>query len=467
MGTDVLGILSLLLAVAVGAYLVWARLLRSGAPPQVESKVIVHDRSADTIPPTLRPRSEISPKMVAKQLAKGSHPPPRVPETPARNEVTPGAEAKAPAGAPKSIPPAKTPSKPPAPIEPFAKSASAPPPKAASEGDIEAAPMSASPPSTRIAKASPRQPSVVVPKPAESEPLPRVNIEDDEELEPTKMGAIPKAAPIQPVVERIVFDEAADQAPKGPALALSVFGIGQTDPGKRRKQNQDAFECLPESSVFVVADGMGGHRGGEHASKLAVKTISDAFARKHFDAAAHANIPLEASELARSVQMANTAIFEESKRSRDLEGMGTTVVAARFSEDRRRVYIAHVGDSRCYRLRDGTMKQMTSDHTMADYGVTGPEGAHLSRALGVWPTVPIDMIMAEPKLGDLYLICSDGLTKMIPETTISTQLVGEEDLKGAIKRLIFFANSHGGKDNITVLIVRVVEPGWQPPGETA
>jgi protein phosphatase len=143
--------------------------------------------------------------------------------------------------------------------------------------------------------------------------------------------------------------------------------------------------------------------------------------------------------------------------------MGTTLCAARFTPDKHRLYVGHVGDSRCYRVRDGVMKQMTNDHTMADYGVTGPEGAHLSRALGVWPTVPIDVIMAKPVLGDLYLICSDGLTKMISDGTIATQLLHEEDPKAAVERLVFFANAHGGKDNITVILLRIVEPGWTPP----
>jgi protein phosphatase len=103
------------------------------------------------------------------------------------------------------------------------------------------------------------------------------------------------------------------------------------------------------------------------------------------------------------------------------------------------------------------MKQLTTDHTMSDYGIAGPEGAHLSRALGVWPTVSIDIIMAAPQAGDLYLLCSDGLTKMLPNETISTQLLHEEDAQIAINRLVLFANAHGGKDNITIVLIRVVD----------
>lgn len=105
---------------------------------------------------------------------------------------------------------------------------------------------------------------------------------------------------------------------------------------------------------------------------------------------------------------------------------------------------------------------MTADHTMADHGVTGPESAHLSRAVGIWPTVPIDIISGVPRLGDVYLLCSDGLTKMLNDDVIATVLRGEEDPKAAVERLIRFANSRGGKDNITVILVRVVPPDWKP-----
>jgi protein phosphatase len=394
---DVPFVLALIVVVAGVAYQLWARARRlAGKATAAPPPAVVHDRRSETIPPTLRPKSELSPKMAAK-LSAGSDGP---------------------------------------------------------AADAERAPAEATSDAPRQEAAAP---------PPSSRELPKLSVAEDDELEPTKIGEVTKAAAIQPVVEKIVFDPGADAPPAGPAPALEVYALGATDPGKRRKQNQDAFASFPESSVFVVADGMGGHRGGQHASRLAVETIASAFSNRRFAAAPHEGLPLEASELARAVQMANTAIFEQSQRQKDLEGMGTTLVAARFTGDRRRMYIAHVGDSRAYRVRDGVMKQITSDHTMADYGVTGPEGSHLSRAIGVWPTVPIDLIMLEPKLGDLYLICSDGLTKMIPETTIATQLLHEDDAKAAVDRLIFFANAHGGKDNITVLLVRVVERGWAPP----
>jgi protein phosphatase len=322
--------------------------------------------------------------------------------------------------------------------------------------------------SKRVDDAKPAAaPPVVERVPDALSEIPRLDFEEDEDVEPTKVGKVDDAS-IQPIVEKFVYDEGADETPPtdNPPLQV-VYALAQTDVGKRRKQNQDSFLVLEKESVYVVADGMGGHRGGQHASQLAVKTMGDAFEQKNFDAAPHEGIPLKGSELARAIQMANAAIFGEAKRRPELSGMGTTLCAARFTEDSRRLYIGHVGDSRCYRLRDGVMKQMTTDHTMADYGVAGPDGSHLSRAVGVWPTVPIDLVMAAPKVGDIYLLCSDGLTKMIPDGTIATQLLHEEDPKAAVERLIFFANAHGGKDNITVMLLRVVEPGWAPPGQSS
>jgi serine/threonine protein phosphatase PrpC len=312
---------------------------------------------------------------------------------------------------------------------------------------------------TKSTTSTPQTPSAK--KLAELNEVPRIDVEEDEDVEPTRVGRLRRQ--IQPPVVKIVFDTGAEKDTGNPAPKHVVFAIAQTDPGKRRKQNEDSYLILEDRGVYVVADGMGGHRGGQFASKLAVKTIGEAFALGNFEAAPHPELPLPASELARAIQMANASILEEATRRPELKGMGTTLCSVRFSADRQRMYLGHVGDSRCYRVRDGVMKQITTDHTMADYGVAGPEGAHLSRALGVWPTVPIDLIMAEAKVGDLYLLCSDGLTKMLADGTIATQLLHEENPKAAIERLVFFANAHGGKDNITIILMRIVEPGWKPP----
>ena len=362
-----------------------------------------------------------------------------------------------------------------------AKKAAPPAPKPSlpkSEPKLPAAKPAAPPSSQKIPVAKPAataaKPAKLTPKttivagstaplPAPLQDLPKLQLEDDEDVEPTRVGRVLRKE-IQPPVEKQVVDEGADaDAPKVAKPLQIVYAIGQTDPGRRRKQNEDSYLLLEKEGVFVVADGMGGHRGGQIASKLAVKTIGDAFEKKTFEAKEHVDLPLVASELARSMQMANAAIHEEALAQPDLKGMGTTLVAARFTADAQRLYIGHVGDSRVYRIRDGVMKQITTDHTMADYGVAGPEGAHLSRAVGVWPTVPIDILMAKPELGDHYLLCSDGLTKMLTNETIATQIVHEDNPKAAVSRLVMFANAHGGKDNITVVLLRIVAPDWAPP----
>jgi PPM family protein phosphatase len=336
--------------------------------------------------------------------------------------------------------------------------------RADSSGD--SAPMSSPPTSSPPTSAPMSSPPMSGPVPKHIMPN-LAMLEDyaeDDDVEPTKIGVRPpRRAIYQPPVQRIVYDEdAAFDEPTHAELLFLVSATAQTDTGLRRKRNEDSVLVLESAGLFVVADGMGGYRGGELASQLAVTTIGDAFRRHAFEGEPHENIPVQASELARSIQMANAAILETAKQRPELEGMGTTLCAARFSPNKKRVFLGHVGDSRCYRLRDGVLTQMTADHTMADHGVQGPESAHLSRAVGIWPTVPIDIIMAVPLPHDVYLLCSDGLTKMLNDEIIANVLRAEEDLKAAVERLILFANSRGGKDNITVVLVRVVPPDWRP-----
>lgn len=298
-----------------------------------------------------------------------------------------------------------------------------------------------------------------------TEGLAQLDYEEDQDIDPTRIGASspPARAIYQPPLKRIVYDEDAenDEPTHSESLFL-VHATAQTDTGLRRKRNEDSLLVDEKQNLFVIADGMGGYRGGELASQLAVKTIGEAFRKKEFEGPPHEGVPAEATNLARAIQMANAGILEIASRKKELEGMGTTVCAARFSPTKKRLYIGHVGDSRCYRFRDDVLKQMTADHTMADHGVKGPESAHLSRAVGIWPTVPIDIVMATPEPGDVYLLCSDGLTKMLRDETIASVIRNDEDPKVAVERLIFFANAKGGKDNITVILVRVVPPNWKP-----
>jgi serine/threonine protein phosphatase PrpC len=295
--------------------------------------------------------------------------------------------------------------------------------------------------------------------------IPKLHDDDDDaddDVDITRVGSMGVPAPrtiLKPPVvlideEDIAFED--DRTSELPYFLVSA--TAQTDTGRRRKHNEDSLLVNREENLFVVADGMGGHNGGELASQLAVKAMEDAFGTHTFEGDPHDDIPLDASELARAMQMANATIFEMAKTKPELDGMGTTLCCARFSPNKRRMHIGHVGDSRCYRLRDGVFTQLTADHTMADLGLTGPESGNLSRAVGIWAAVPIDMIVAAPAADDIYLLCSDGLTKMLDDSRIAQVLRTEEDAQAAVDRLIFFANAKGGKDNITVILVRVVDP---------
>jgi len=247
-----------------------------------------------------------------------------------------------------------------------------------------------------------------------------------------------------------------------------VTATAQTDKGLRRKRNEDSVLSREEDGIFVVADGMGGYRGGEIASKLAVTTIERAFVTQTFDGPLDDAIPRRASELVRAIQMANEAILERAEGDNQLAGMGTTICAARFSANKQRLYVGHVGDSRVYCFRNGKLRQMTSDHTMRDLGVTGEGAAHLSRAVGVWPVVPIDVVFGKPQPGDLYLLCSDGLTKMVTDEGIRAVLETGAAPAIVADALVKAANDRGGKDNVSVIVVRVDDPVTsQHPGVAA
>jgi PPM family protein phosphatase len=300
---------------------------------------------------------------------------------------------------------------------------------AAAATEIAAAPgteIAAAPGTATVAADAASKP---VPAPASSSPeLPKIAYAEDADVEPTLVGAGAQdpqkaRASYSPPTQKIVYDEdAANEEPTHSGALILVTATAQTDKGNRRKRNEDSLLAREDHGLFVVADGMGGYHGGEIASKLAVNTIERAFSTKSFDGPEHDSIPPRASELARAIQMANEAIFEKAAEDKQLEGMGTTICAARFSANKQRVYIGHVGDSRVYRMRKGKLRQMTSDHTMEELGVQGAGAAHLSRAVGIWPVVPIDIVLGKPQPGDIYLLCSDGLSKMVNDDVIGSLL---------------------------------------------
>ena len=278
--------------------------------------------------------------------------------------------------------------------------------------------------------------------------LPMSAFDDDEDYPQPGPEAIP-----------IVYDaDAAEDEPTRIEALILMSAAGQTDTGQRRKKNEDSYIILDDHNLFVVADGMGGHAGGEVASKIAVDTIAAAFKASKFAGERYADVPRRGSELALAVQMANEAIYARAKVEPDLEGMGTTVVAARFSPNKQRLYIGHVGDSRCYRLRDGELRQVTTDHTMGASGITGPLADRLERAVGIAPAVKVDVIIARPLPNDLYLLCSDGLSKMVELERMREILLAEKNLDKSASNLIAEANAVGGRDNITVILVQVKSP---------
>jgi len=252
-------------------------------------------------------------------------------------------------------------------------------------------------------------------------------------------------------------DAEAEEVTSASARIL-LHAAGDSDQGRVRKRNEDSLLVMPERSLFAVADGMGGHRGGAVASSLAIDALQDAFDRSAFEGRLQAadNVPRRARELAAAVHMTNECVRSMAFADQELSGMGTTLVAARFSPNKQRLYIGHVGDSRCYRLRAGKLTQLTTDHTMASLGMTGPRANDLYQAIGVTPALMIDLIVDKPRDDDVYLLCSDGLSKMMSDEEVCEVLIAHEDLESALYSLIERANDRGGKDNVTVIIVKVM-----------
>jgi protein phosphatase len=231
---------------------------------------------------------------------------------------------------------------------------------------------------------------------------------------------------------------------------------GLSDPGRKRRRNEDSYVLEPP--LFVVADGMGGAQAGEVASRLAASAF-----REYHDADDLA--PEE--RVTAIVQEANRRIYDRATGDRTVSGMGTTLTAALVSDGT--ITIGHVGDSRAYRLRNGALEQLTDDHSLVADLVRGgrlspeeadlhPQRSVITRALGTDPEVDVDTITVDAEAGDLFLLCSDGLTSMIGDDEIERILRDAGSLDDAAAQLVRAANSSGGEDNITVVLFRV-EPG--------
>lgn len=262
---------------------------------------------------------------------------------------------------------------------------------------------------------------------------------------------------------------------------MRAIAAGASDVGLQREHNEDSYVVLTEYDLFVVADGMGGHRAGDVASKLATETISEFFKSTanddvtwpfHFDT----NLSEEENRLLTGIRVANRQIFERSTRSREYQGMGTTVVGAMFSPRKSRIYIGHVGDSRCYRVRDGSIQLLTRDHSLInDYLLAMPDLTEeqrselpknvITRALGMQDQVIVDLQHDEPTPGDVYVLCSDGLSGMVEDAEIERIIVDHPDIREACAKLIALANEHGGEDNVTAVLIKIEEHGEAPTEE--
>ena len=239
-------------------------------------------------------------------------------------------------------------------------------------------------------------------------------------------------------------------------MRLSSFA--GSDVGRMRSGNEDSYFC--GRTVFAVADGLGGHQGGEVASAAAVDPLAALDGREFAE-------PAEAAEaLTTAIREGNAAILERAAGDPGLWGMGTTMTAAAVTTDGH-LQLAHVGDSRAYLLRDGALEQLTTDHTVVaelvrrgrltpELAAIHPERSILTRAVGLDPRIPVDTpdpIDLRP--GDQLLLCSDGLTEAVPDPGIAEILSAQPDGHAACQALIDTANDNGGPDNITVVLLRV------------
>jgi protein phosphatase len=254
---------------------------------------------------------------------------------------------------------------------------------------------------------------------------------------------------------------------------------GMTDVGLLREHNEDSLVLLPEHGIAAVADGMGGHSSGDVASQLAVSTLIDFFTvivgrDGTWPFPADPMLSDEENYIVTSLRLANRRIFDRSLRTMADFGMGTTIVAAIFTPEADRISVGHVGDSRCYRIRAGEIVQMTRDHSLISDArhmapwMTAEEIKQLppnviTRALGIREDVLVDLATEATAIGDVYLLCSDGLSGMMTDAQILETVTYTDDLDEACKTLIDRANFFGGTDNITAILIRVEEGPGRPP----
>jgi PPM family protein phosphatase len=262
-------------------------------------------------------------------------------------------------------------------------------------------------------------------------------------------------------------------------IAQSLQSASLTDPGRVRDHNEDCIEARPEIGLYVLADGMGGYNAGEVASGMATSLIADGLLESwrpgDVDRLGREEAKALADRLIREqIARANTAIFTTSQNNPECAGMGTTLVVCLFYDNS--VTVAHIGDSRLYRLRGESMEQVTRDHSLLqeqlDSGLITPDEAKLSqnknlvtRALGIDPSVEPELHVYDAQPEDIYLLCSDGLSDMVEDEEIRLTLITlKSNPSLTVQQLVQAANDNGGRDNISAMLIRVSEPYGVPRG---
>ena len=260
---------------------------------------------------------------------------------------------------------------------------------------------------------------------------------------------------------------------------MQIVSGGVSDVGRVRTNNEDSFRIVEPLNLFILSDGMGGEAHGEIASSLAVETIEKYCQTGDLQEDPEATLPgttpdsvsLQTRRLQSAVFQANLAIFQSAQEHPEQRGMGATITVGWINGTK--LSIAHVGDSRAYLLRTGSLQQLTNDHSLVAEqvrrGILTPQQAEesdmqsvLLRALGAHPEVEVDVEETELLPRDVLLFCSDGLTRMVTEPEIAGKLQAETDPATAAQKLIDFANERGGLDNVTVIVVRIQDEskGW-------
>ena len=244
-----------------------------------------------------------------------------------------------------------------------------------------------------------------------------------------------------------------------------------TDTGRIREHNEDAIGSDTDIGLMVLADGMGGYNAGEVASGIAVQTVTElategAYREERHEIDPHSGMMRQSIVLRDAIYRANKIIYQTAQSQTHCEGMGTTIVACMFCDNK--ISIAHVGDSRGYRLRGGAFEQITLDHSLlqelVDRGFYSAEEAqrstnrnYVTRALGVEPTVEVEVREYEVLPGDIYLLCSDGLPDMVEDEDIHLTInTFNDSLEVVGQQLVDLANDNGGRDNVSVMLAQVI-----------